>query len=51
MSGGEKLVEDRVREESVMGEVENGRDGVMEEESAWQRERQSCSTTTFSTLN
>lgn len=47
MCGGEKLVEERVREELGMGEVENERDGVMEEESAWQRERQSCSTTTL----
>ncbi len=45
MCGGEKLVEERVREELGMGEVENERDGVMEE-SAWQRKRQSCSTTT-----
>lgn len=42
MCGGEKLVEDRVREELGVGEEEKGkgRDGVMEE-SAWQREGQS----------
>lgn len=40
MCGGEKLVEDRVREESGVSEEEKGRDGLMEEESAWQREGQ-----------
>lgn len=33
-------MEDRVREESGVSEEEKGRDGLMEEESAWQREGQ-----------